>query len=162
MFHSVGGKAPRKQPAKCGPPTSEPNNEDQEPASDEEDEPGPPAQPSAQPSTSVANRRRRFRPGTVALREIKKLQKTTDLLIPRTRFAGLVREIMEEVYPQHSLRIQREALEALQEAAEYFLVGFLEDCNLNAIHAKRVTIQKDGDLVKHYLNRLGTGSIKYN
>lgn len=64
MFHSVGGKAPRKQPAKCGPPTSEPNNEDQEPASDEEDEPGPPAQPSAQPSTSVANRRRRFRPGS--------------------------------------------------------------------------------------------------
>ena len=53
------------------------------------------------------------------------MQKSTDLLIPKTRFVRLVREIMTEVEPK-GLRIQREALEGLQEAAESFLVGFLE------------------------------------
>jgi histone H3 len=81
---------------------------------------------------------RRYRPGTVALREIRKYQKSTDLLIRKLPFQRLVREIAEEV--SDGLRFQSFAVLALQEAAEAYLVSLFEDTNLCAIHAKRVTI----------------------
>ncbi|KAI8807818.1 histone-fold-containing protein [Cladochytrium replicatum] len=88
----------------------------------------------------------RYRPGTVALREIRKYQKTTDLLLRKLPFARIVREISQEfafVYEKNeSLRWQATALMALQEAAESFMVHLFEDANLCAIHAKRVTIQQ--------------------
>jgi histone H3/H4 len=92
----------------------------------------------------------RWKPGTVALREIRKLQKTTGLLIPRLPFARVVREIAEKVQRSDELmRWQAEALEALQEAAEAYLVHLMEDANLCAIHAKRVTIMpKDIQLAR--------------
>ena len=83
-------------------------------------------------------RRRRYRPGTVALREIRRFQKSTELLIRRMPFQRLVREIAQTYSPY--LRFQSGAILALQEAAEAYLVGLLEDSNLCAIHAKRVTI----------------------
>ena len=83
------------------------------------------------------------RPGTVALREIRKYQRSTDLLIRKLPFARLVREITQTYNSAPSegeKRWQAEALMALQEACEYYLVHLFEDSNLCAIHAKRVTI----------------------
>ena len=89
----------------------------------------------------------RFRPGTVALREIRKYQKTTDLLIRKLPFQRLVREIAEDC--KIGLRFQSAAVLALQEAAEAYLVGLFEDTNLCAIHAKRITIMpKDLQLAR--------------
>ena len=81
---------------------------------------------------------RRFRPGTIALREIRKFQKSTDLLIRKLPFQRLVREIASDF--KTDLMFQSQAILALQEASEAYLVGLFEDTNLVAIHAKRVTI----------------------
>ena len=78
------------------------------------------------------------RPGSVALREIRRFQKSTGLLIRRLPFQRLVREIAVDF--KKDLRFQSTALQALQEAAEAYLVGLFEDTNLLAIHAGRVTI----------------------
>ena len=80
----------------------------------------------------------RYRPGTVALREIRKYQKSTELLIRKLPFQRLVREIATDF--KTDLRFQSSAISALQEASEAYLVGLFEDTNLCAIHAKRVTI----------------------
>ena len=89
----------------------------------------------------------RYRPGTVALREIRKFQKSTELLIRKLPFQRLVREIATEY--KSDLRFQSQAVLALQEASEAYLVGLFEDTNLCAIHAKRVTIMpKDMQLAK--------------
>ncbi len=82
----------------------------------------------------------RFRPGTVALREIKRYQKETRLLLPRASFQRLVRSITSGI--DSDIRFQSQALLALQEAAEMYLVGLFEDTNLCAIHAQRKTIMK--------------------
>jgi histone H3 len=89
----------------------------------------------------------RYRPGTVALREIRKYQKGTDLLIRKLPFQRLVREVAQSFGAD--LRFQSSAVLALQEAAEAYLVGLFEDTNLCAIHAKRVTIMpKDMKLAR--------------
>ena len=96
----------------------------------------------------------RYRPGTVALREIRRYQKSTELLIKKLPFQRLVREIVldVDVLPKKWLgevRFQGQALMALQESAEAYLVGLFEDSNLCAIHAKRVTIMpKDIQLAR--------------
>jgi histone H3 len=92
-------------------------------------------------------RAHRFRPGTVALREIRRFQKSTELLIRKLPFQRLVREIASEF--KNDLRFQSSAVLALQEATEAFIVGLFEDTNLAAIHAKRVTIMpKDMQLAR--------------
>ena len=89
----------------------------------------------------------RYRPGTVALREIRKYQKSTELLIRKLPFQRLVREIAGAF--KSDLRFQSSAVLALKEASESYLVGLFEDTNLCAIHAKRVTIMpKDMQLAK--------------
>jgi histone H3/H4 len=89
----------------------------------------------------------RYRPGTVALREIRRYQKSTELLIRKLPFQRLVREITQVI--KIDLRFQSTALLALQEAAEAYLVGLFENTNLCAIHAKRVTIMpKDIQLAR--------------
>jgi histone H3 len=85
-----------------------------------------------------AKKQHRFRPGTVALREIRKYQKSTDLLIRKLPFQRLVREIASGF--RGDLRFQSSAIAALQEASESYLDGLFEDTNLCAIHANRVTI----------------------
>eukprot|EP01012_Entosiphon_sulcatum_P048041 TRINITY_DN659_c0_g1_i1.p1 TRINITY_DN659_c0_g1~~TRINITY_DN659_c0_g1_i1.p1 ORF type:complete len:137 (-),score=26.62 TRINITY_DN659_c0_g1_i1:76-486(-) len=119
---STGGKAPRKQLAtKAARKTA--------------------------PSTSGIKKPHRFRPGTVALREIRRYQKSTELLIRRLPFQRLVREVAQEY--KADLRFQSTAVQAIQEASEAYLVGLFEDTNLCAIHAKRVTIMvKDLQLAR--------------
>merc|ERR1712146_40743 len=80
----------------------------------------------------------RFRPGTVAIREIRKYQRSTDLLLRKLPFQRLVKDLAHE--RSSELRFQSSALMALQESAEAYLVGLFEDTNLCAIHARRVTI----------------------
>ena len=99
------------------------------------------------PFTGGLKRPRHYSPGTVALWEIRRYQKTTKLLIRKLPFACLVREIAQDF--KTDLRFQREAISALQEAGEAYLVGLFEDTNLCAIHAKRVTIMpKDIQLTR--------------
>ena len=90
---------------------------------------------------------RRYRPGTVALREIRKYQKSTDLLIRKAPFQRLVKEIAQDFCTD--FRFQSIAILALQESAEAYLTTLFEDTNLCAIHAKRVTIMsKDMQLAR--------------
>ena len=93
----------------------------------------------------------RFRPGMVALREIRKYQKSTELLIRKLPFARLVREYLQDhtTYDGQYYHIASAAINALQEASEHYLVQLFEDTNLCAIHAKRVTIMpKDIQLAR--------------
>jgi histone H3 len=90
------------------------------------------------PATGGVKKPHRYRPGTVALREIRRYQKNTELLIKKLPFQRLIREIAQDY--KTDLRFQSTAVMALQEASEAYLVGLFEDTNLCAIHAKRVTI----------------------
>lgn len=99
------------------------------------------------PDGSTIKKAHRWRPGTVALREIRKYQKSANLLIPKLPFQRLSREIAQSF--NADLRFQATALAALQEAAEAYITGLFEDSNLCAIHGKRVTIQpKDMQLAR--------------
>merc|ERR1712153_267689 len=119
---STGGKAPRKQLATKA------------------------ARKSA-PSTGGVKKPHRYRPGTVALREIRRYQKSTELLIRKSPFQRLVREIAQDMVTD--IKFQSQAVLALQEAAESYIVGLFEDTNLCTIHAKRVTVQlKDMQLAR--------------
>ena len=120
---STGGKAPRKQLATKA------------------------ARKSA-PATGGVKKPHRYRPGTVALREIRRYQKSTELLIRKLPFQRLVREIAQDF--KTDLRFQSSAIGALQEASEAYLVGLFEDTNLAAIHAKRVTIQPKGNIYLYF------------
>ncbi len=117
-------------------------------------------------ATAAADGRRRTRPGNLALREIRRYQKSTDLLIRKLPFQRLVKETADalmislgsfaplgedskSVVRTRDLRFQSTAILALQEAAECYLVGLFEDTNLCAIHAGRVTIMpKDMQLAR--------------
>jgi len=120
---STGGSAPRKQLATKA------------------------ARRAAPAAGGLPKKPHRYRPGTVALREIRRYQKSTQLLIRKLPFQRLVREIAQEF--KTDLRFQTSAVLALQEAAEAYLVGLFEDTNLCAVHAKRVTIlAKDMQLAR--------------
>jgi histone H3 len=120
---STGGKAPRKELATKA------------------------ARMTAPPLYGGIKKPHRFRPGIVALREIRKYQKSTELLIRKLPFQNLVREIAGAF--KSCVRFQSTAILALHEASEAFLVGLMEDTNLCAIHAKRVTIMpKDMQLAR--------------
>lgn len=110
---STGGKAPRKKLATKA------------------------ARKSA-PAAGGCKKPHRYRPGTVALREIRKYQKSTDLLICKLPFQRFLREVTQDFHGD--IRYQATALAASQEASEAYLIGLLEDTNLCAIHARRVTI----------------------
>ncbi|CAH2039251.1 unnamed protein product [Thlaspi arvense] len=91
----------------------------------------------------------RYKPGTVALREIRHFQKNTKLLIPAASFIREVRRITHTCAPPEITRWTAEALVALQEAAEDYLVGLFSDSMLCAIHARRVTLmRKDFELAR--------------
>lgn len=113
------------------------------------------------PNTRV-KKPHKYRPGTVALREIRKYQRNTNLLIRKLPFQRLVREVMQDLEknPNNPIkpgkRFQTHALAAIQEAAEAYLVGLFEDTNLCAIHAKRVTIMpKDIQLARRIRGERG-------
>ncbi|KAG2156142.1 histone-fold-containing protein [Suillus clintonianus] len=110
----------------------------------------------AEDEQGQSRKKRRYRPGTIALREIRKYQRSTDLLLRRLPFSRVVREIAMDMMTdtnyergEAGLRWQSSAIMALQEATEAFLVHLFEDANLCAIHAKRVTImQRDIQLAR--------------
>ena len=96
-------------------------------------------------STGGLVKKHRWRPGTVALREIRKYQKSVDPLVPKASFARLVREVAQDVIRENSslsdgVRFKKSAILALQEAAEMYLVGLYEDSNLACLHSNRVTV----------------------
>ncbi|XP_058302071.1 histone H3.3A-like [Hylobates moloch] len=98
-------------------------------------------------STGGVKKPHRYRPGTLALREIGRYQKSTELLIRKLLFRRLVREIARDF--KTDLRFQSAAIGAPPEASEAYLVGLFEDTNLCALHAKRVTIMpKDVQLAR--------------
>ncbi|KIW88546.1 histone H3 [Cladophialophora bantiana CBS 173.52] len=109
------------------------------------------------PRTGGVKKPFRYKLGTVALREIRRYQRSTEMLIRKLPFQRLVREIAHDITP--ALRFQSSAIGALQEATEAYLVSIFEDTNLCAIHAKRVTIQsKDMQLAR----RLRGENIDYS
>ncbi len=119
---STGGKAPRRSLAQKAARRSASNTAARKTAS----------------NTGGVVKPHRFRPGTVALREIRKYQKGTEMLIRKLPFQRLVREIAQDFKTE--LRFQSHAIMALQEASEAYLTALFEDTNLCAIHAKRITI----------------------
>ena len=99
------------------------------------------------PATGGVKKPHRYRPGTVALREIRRYQKSSDLLVRKLPFQRFVREVAQDFKTE--CRFQSTAMLALQEAAEAYHVGLFEDTNLCAIHAKRKTIMpKDIQLAR--------------
>ena len=105
-------------------------------------------QPRSQSDKALAQQQpHRYQPRMVALREIWRYQKSTELLIRKLPFQRLVHEILQGFGV--GFRVTLAMMVALQEAAEAYLVQLLEDSNLCAIHAKRITIQpKDIQLVR--------------
>nr|QBB85871.1 centromere specific histone H3-3 variant [Brassica oleracea var. botrytis] len=103
----------------------------------------------AMPKSSNKKKTFRYKPGTVALREIRHFQKTTKLLIPAASFIRQVRSVTQIFAPPDVTRWTAEALMAIQEAAEDFLIGLFSDAMLCAIHARRVTLmRKDFELAR--------------
>ena len=106
------------------------------------------------PLTGGVKKPQRYRPGTVALREIRKYQKSGDLLIPKVNFQRLVREIVHDICRDRQIepkRIQSTALLALQEASEHYLVDLYANSQLAAIHGNRVTVlPRDIQLVRYF------------
>jgi histone H3 len=99
------------------------------------------------PGAAGVKKPHRFRPGTVALREIRRYQKGTELLLRKAPFQRFVREVAQDF--NSSLKFTGIALMALQHASEAYTVGLFEDTNLCAIHGKRVTIMpKDIQLAR--------------
>jgi histone H3 len=82
-----------------------------------------------------------WHPGMVALREIQKVQKNTDLFIRKAPFQRLVREILQADSKNSYTRMQSTALLALQEATEYFMVDVFSSTNLCTMHSNPVTIK---------------------
>ena len=89
--------------------------------------------------TGKKAKKHRYRPGMKAIREIRRYQKTTDLLIRKLPFQRLVREIVQDLF-SNTYRMQGSAVLALQEASEAYLVDLFEDTQLCAIHRGCVTI----------------------
>lgn len=155
----TGGKAPRKQlvPSHGGQKGQGQKRSMRDDDDEREEVSGSSSRQLSKPGgLKQVKKPHRYKPGTVALREIRRYQKSTDLLIrkrlsclPQPRlicllwlgklpFQRLVREIAQDF--KNDLRFQSTAILALQEASEAYLVGLFEDTNLCCIHAKRVTI----------------------
>ncbi|KAH0776291.1 hypothetical protein KY290_007702 [Solanum tuberosum] len=80
------------------------------------------------PATSVqkSKQEKRYRPGTVALREIRHFQKTWNLVIPAAPFIRHVREVSHFFAPEVT-RWQAEALIAIQEVRKAMLLGLFKN-----------------------------------
>ena len=89
--------------------------------------------------TGAIKKPHKYHPGTMALQQIRRYQKRTELLCRKLCVARLVREVAQDF--KVDLHFQVTVLLAIQEAMEAWLVRLMEDMNLCAIHAKHVTIQ---------------------
>lgn len=119
-------------------------------------------------TTAPAGKKKfKYRAGTVALREIRKYQKSTDNLIRKLPFQRLVREIAQEFaqdFKNEGLRFQSSAVSALQHAAEHRLVELMQKSNKAAIHGGRQTLfQKDIQHVREVLDEIApSGMVRMN
>lgn len=113
---TTGGKAPRKQISAKS------------------------ARKTAGSTPSGSAKKPRYKPGTVALKEIRRYQKSTDNLIRKLPFQRQCRAIVRESSNAADIRFQGPALSAVQEACESYLVSLFEDALLCSRHAKRVTV----------------------
>ena len=102
-----------------------------------------------QPPLQNERKSRRFRPGTLALKEIRRYQRSTERLIPKAPFKRLVKEILSQQGDGDVIRIQAEAIDVLQEAVEAYMFSLFNGTNECAIHAKRTTVRiKDMKLAR--------------
>jgi histone H3/H4 len=109
----------------------------------------------------------RFRPGTVALRELRKYQgrrrdhsfskkkvfdkDATTLLIPKATFQKLAKEIMQAIKSDSQITVR--AITALQTAAEDHLIGVFQDLNLLTLHQQRTTVNPAGMYTAIWIRR---------
>ena len=101
-------------------------------------------------------KKKKYRPGTRALMEIRHYQKSVEFLIRKLPFQRVVREVTQNLGAIDDLRFTLDAIFALQEASEVFLVNLMEDANLCTIHHGRITITpKDYHLVMRMQERMG-------
>lgn len=92
--------------------------------------------------TKVIAKKRRFHPGTVALRQIKKYQKSVDFLIPKTRFNNLLNQLTEEIAENFkdkngnipNIRYTKKARTSLQTLIEDQLERIIDVTNIEALH----------------------------
>ena len=88
-----------------------------------------------------AAKKRRWRPGTVALRQIRRLQRSTKLLVPKLPFATIIRAVDKDLHDGVSHRFQQSALDALQEAAESYLDEVFKNSCAISINGKSITLK---------------------
>ena len=104
------------------------------------------------PATGGLKKPHRFKPGTVALREVRRYQKSTEVLTRKLPFQRMVREYAHGIRPD--LRFERAAMICLQQAMEMWVSVVLDDAQCYCIHAKRVTLQaKDVQLAIKIISR---------
>lgn len=127
---TTGGKAPRKQLAAKS------------------------ARKTTLPTSQGVSKKPRYKAGTVALKEIRRYQNSTDLLIRKLPFQRFVRNIAQQY--KADARFQAPALACLHESLEAYLTGVFEDANACAVHARRVTVlPRDLYLVDKIRGRMG-------
>lgn len=102
----------------------------------------------------------KYRPNNLCLKEIRRFAKGPDMCIRRLVFQQVVKEITWEI--DNSYRFHSQAILAIQEAAEAYMIGLFEDTNICASHAKRVTIYpKDMQLARRIRGEVTLDSNLY-
>lgn len=125
------------------------------------------------PAEETHKRKRRYRPGTVALRDIKKAQKSCELSFKKTPWRRLVKEIIQDLEndPSSSFsggyRVTENAYDALQEYSEAWLTSIFRESNRSARNAHRVKITPGDfrlvhDLAEHGLEELMFEQYRFN
>lgn len=108
------------------------------------------------PASGGVRKPHRYRPGTVALREIRRYQKGVNLLTRRLPFQRMVKRLLVKICDDNTdigiadKRFQANAIELMREASEVHIIRLLERSNLACIHGKRMTVMgKDIDFINH-------------
>ncbi|MBN19784.1 MAG: hypothetical protein CL678_00750 [Bdellovibrionaceae bacterium] len=108
-------------------------------ASKDKDKPAEPANKRTIQTIKV-RKQRRYRPGTVALREIRKFQRGTELLLKRAPFRRCVREIAMQATETAGMRFTQNAFLALQTSAEDLMTELFRKAQRRALDRKKITI----------------------
>ena len=110
--------------------------------------PSPPSSPPAAAADPVAagagagekkqRKKHRYHPGTVALRVIRALQKSTSFMLASAPLRRMIRELAQDHRPDSFFA--KESLIALQEAGESFMHDTFADAAKMMLHRKAVTL----------------------